>query len=260
MTTLTPTPTAPSEFHRALALAGWELRLVLRNKTVAVSSILIPIGLGLLWAFTFDHSPRLTPMVLALQVAVVLGMGVYVTATQTAVARRHDRVLTRMRTSGMSDGALLTATVAPAVVIGVVQLAVFTVINGVTGIPLPADPVVLVLGVLGGLALAVPAALATTIVTRSPERAQITTLPLTFLLLGAAIAAAVLPAEGWLRALVAVPGAAVGDLVRLGVTGEAWAAGVLGLPQAVPALVASVVWPVVFVVLTRRGFRWDERS
>ncbi len=116
---------------------------MLRNKTVAVSSILLPVGLGVFWAFQFrsDGDPARQAVGVALQLAVALGMGIYVTATQTIVARRHARVLKRMRTSGLSDGGLLVATMAPSVVLGLVQLAVFAVVNVVTGAPQPSDPV-----------------------------------------------------------------------------------------------------------------------
>jgi ABC-2 type transport system permease protein len=261
MTTATTAAPTSTEAGRVLALTATEVRLVLRNRTVAVSAIVVPLGLGLFWSFTFGTGgdPASFAVVLALQLAVVLSMGIYVTATLTLVARRHARVLKRMRTSGMSDRGLLLATVAPSVVLGLAQLVVFAVINAATGAPLPVDPVPLVLAVLGGLALVVTAALATTIVTQSPERAQITTLPLTFVLLGAAIVLAIAPLDGWWQALVAVPGAAIGQLAQLTMTGATWAPGALGLPAAVPALVALVVWPVVFGVLAMRRFRWDPR-
>jgi ABC-2 type transport system permease protein len=164
-----------------------------------------------------------------------------------------------MRTTGLSDAELLLATVAPIVVLGLFQLAVFAVINLLTGVPVPTEPVALAVAILGGLALAVTSALATTIVTPSPERAQITTLPLVFVLLGAAIVLAIAPLGGFWQALVVVPGAAVGQLSQLAMTGGTWAPGLAGLPAAAPALLASVIWPVVFGMLALRKFRWDPR-
>ncbi len=192
-----------------LALAATEVRLILRNKTVAVSSLVLPLGLGVLWAFQFggEDDPARHAVSITLQLAVALAMGVYLTATQTLVARRHAGVLKRMRTSGLSDRGLIVATLAPSVVLGVVQLVVFAVVNVGTGAPSPNDPLPLVLAVLGGLALVVTAALATSIVTPSPERAQITTLPLMFVMLGVGVVAAIAPGEGWWPALSVVPGA-----------------------------------------------------
>ena len=261
MTAATTTAAASTATSRVLALAGAETRLILRNRTVAVSSILVPIGLGVFWAFTFSRNgePRSSAVVIALQLAVVLGMGVYVTATQTLVARRQSRVLKRMRTTGLTDAELLIATVTPVVLLGFVQLVVFAVVNVLTGVPLPADPVALVLAILSGLAFSITAALATTIVTPTPERSQITTLPLVFVLLGAAIVLAIAPPGSWWQVFVAVPGAAIGQLSQLAMTGGTWAPALGGLPAVVPALLASVLWPVVFGVLAKRRFRWDPR-
>jgi ABC-2 type transport system permease protein len=194
----------------------------------------------------------------AAQLAVVVGMTIYVTATQTVVARRHSLVLKRMRTSGVPDGGLLAATLTPCVVIALVQLLLFVPFDIYLGVSAPVDPVALVLAALGGLALAVTAALATTVVTASPERAQITTLPMVFVLLGAAVATAVLPVVGWWQALAVVPGAAIGLLVRFAFLGGGWDV-TGGLPAMLPALVALVVWPVVFALLARRSFRWEPR-
>jgi ABC-2 type transport system permease protein len=265
-TTTAATPTTSSPAAKAVALALAETRLMLRNRTVAVSSVVLPLALGAMFAYTFRSGsddgavpPFVFASLVASQLAVVVGMTVYVTATQTVVARRHSLVLKRMRTSGLPDGGLLAATLAPCLVIALVQLLLFVPFDLYIGVPAPVDPLALVLAVVGGLALAVTAALATTTVTASPERAQITTLPMVFVLLGAAVAVALLPAAGWWQALAAVPGAAVGLLVRFAFLGGGWEAGAGGLPAIVPALVALVVWPVVFAVLARRSFRWEPR-
>jgi ABC-2 type transport system permease protein len=246
----------------ALALAVTEVRLVLRNRTVAVSSLALPLALGVFWAFTFDTDgdPAGYAMVIALQLGVVLGMAVYVTATQTLVARRHNGVLKRMRTSSLSDRGLLVATLAPSAALGFVQMLIFAAFNVATGAPLPVDPVPLVLAVLGGLALAVTAALATAVLTPSPERAQITTLPLTFLLLGGAVATAVIPLTVQpLQLLALVPGAGIGQLVQLATTGGTWSAGLGGIPVVVLPVVGLAVWSVVLGWYAARRFRWDAR-
>lgn len=70
----------------------------------------------------------------------------------------------------------------------------------------------------------------------------------------------VAPLDGWWQALVAVPGAAVGQLVQLAMTGGAWSAGLGGLPAVLPAAVALIVWSVVFGWLAVRRFRWDPSA
>lgn len=255
MTTATFTPTSPVQKY--VALAGAELRLVMRNRTMAVSTLLVPVALGVFWAFSFGGGPEVWPMVVALQAAVTLGMGLYLTATQTVVARRHTRVLTRMRTSGISDPGLLTATLTPAMAIALIQIVIFAVIDVVMGVAVPVNPLALVAMLLGGAALMVTAALATSVFTPSPERAQITTLPLVFVMLGGAIAMAVIPTEGWVQALLLVPGAAVGTLVRLAFGGEIGMGAVTG---TIVATLALVVWAGVFARVAMQKFRWDPRN
>lgn len=265
-TTTAKGSTGTSTGSKVLALALSETRLMMRNRTVAVSALFIPLLMGAFFAYSFAGNGGEGPpsfvfaLVAASQLAVVVGMTVYVTTTLTVVARRHTRVLKRLRTSGISDAGLLVAVSAPTVAVGLLQLALFVPFNAYMGMPVPADPLALALATLGGLALAVAAALATTVVTTTPERAQITTLPLVFLILGAATAVAVIPGEGWWGLLGLVPGAAIGELAGYGLAGGAWGPGLAGLPAVLPALVALVAWPVVFGALARRSFRWEPRT
>jgi ABC-2 type transport system permease protein len=255
MTTAAIAGSTPAQ--KVFALARTEVQLVLRNRTLAVSALLVPIALGVFWAFSFGRGPEIWPMVVSLQLAVTFGMGLYIAATQTIVARRHSRVLKRMRTSGISDGGLLAATLAPSIALSVVQLLVFAVIDGIFGMPLPADLVALLLAVPAGMVMMIAAALATSVVTPSPERGQITTLPLVFVMLGAAIAVAVIPAQGWLQALVVVPGAGIGMLTRIAFGGDVGLGTLLG---TVVATVSLLAWAAVFGYAARTRFRWDPRN
>ena len=252
MTTAAIAGSTPAQ--KVYALARTEVQLVLRNRTLAVSALLVPIALGVFWALSFGRGPEIWPMVVSLQLAVTFGMGLYIAATQTIVARRHSRVLKRMRTSGISDSGLLSATLAPSIALSVVQLVVFAVIDGM---PLPVNLVALLLAVPAGMVMMIAAALATSVVTPSPERGQITTLPLVFVMLGAAIAVAVIPAQGWLQALVVVPGAGIGMLTRIAFGGDVGLGTVVG---TVVATVSLLAWAAVFGYAARTRFRWDPRN
>jgi ABC-2 type transport system permease protein len=260
---MTAPTTTGSSAGRVLALAAAEVKLLLRNRTSAISSLFLPVAFGVFFAFTFDPGsatdPGLWAVVVALQLVLTFTMGVYTTITQTVVARRQSRVLKRMRTSSLSDAGVLVATTGPAIATAAVHLVLYAVINTVLGAPFPADVVPLVLAVLGGVAVCVTAGFATSVLTPTPERAQITTLPLFFLMFGAAFVVPNLAPDSWWQALVLVPGAPVGLLAQLAFTGGTWAPGLLGLPAALPGLVSLLVWPAVFAVLARRNFRWDPR-
>jgi ABC-2 type transport system permease protein len=231
---------------RIAALVWSELRLILRNRTLLTSVLIVPLALGAFLTFSQIDSPT---YVVAMQMVFALGMGVYVGGTQTLVARRQSRVLKRFRTSGISDGGLLLGTVGPAAVLALGQLVLFALFDVVAGIPAPIVPLALPLAVLGGLALVTTAALATAIVTPSAERAQITTLPLFFVVVASAVIIAVLPADGWSDALALLPGGAVGALSRIA----------YGAPWSPYVLVSLVAWPVLFGWLAARNFRWDAR-
>lgn len=258
MTTATASPAS-----RVLALGAAEVRLLLRNRTAAISSLFLPIAFGAFFAFTFDGGegggPGIWATIAALQLVLTFTMGVYITITQTVVARRQTRVLKRMRTSSLSDAGLLIATTGPAVAIALVHLVLYAVINSLLGAPFPVDVVPLALAVVGGLAVCVTAGFVTTIVTPSPERAQITTLPLFFVMFAAAFVVPVVAVDSWWQALVLVPGAPIGLLTQLAFTGGTWAPGLLGLPAALPGIVSLVAWTAAFTVLAQRRFRWDPR-
>lgn len=258
-----PAPATAGNASRVLALGTAEVRLLLRNRTAAISSLFLPIAFGVFFAFTFDagsgSGPGIWATIAALQLVLTFTMGVYITITQTVVARRQTRVLKRMRTSSLTDAGVLIATTGPAVAIAIVHLVLYAIINTLLGAPFPADVVPLALAVAGGLAVCVTAGFATSIVTPTPERAQITTLPLFFLMFAAAFVVPILPVDSWWQALVLVPGAPIGLLTQLAFTGGTWAPGLLGLPAALPGIVSLIGWTVAFAVLAQRRFRWDPR-
>jgi ABC-2 type transport system permease protein len=234
--------------NRVLALTRSELRMIFRNKTVLISTVAIPLGMGIFFALTGFGSTGAN--VIAMQLVLVLGLGIYVTATQTLVARRQNLVLKRLRTSGISDGGLLVATIAPAAVLALVQMVLFVVVDIAFGLPMPSSPLAIVLAVVGGVALVVTAALATSIITPTAERAQITTLPLFFVMIGAAVMLSFLPLEGMASLVNLVPGAALGSLSNVAFGGSGF---------SLVQVAALVLWPVVFALYARRNFRWEAR-
>lgn len=235
---------------RVLALTRSELRTIFRNKTVLISTLAIPLGMGVFFALTgFGEGSGAN--VIAMQLVMVLGLGIYVTATQTLVARRQSLVLKRLRTSGISDGGLLVATIAPAAVLALLQMVLFVGVDMAFGLPVPSSPLAIVLAVVGGVALVVTAALATSIVTPTAERAQITTLPLFFVMVGAAVVLSFLPLDGMAIMVNLVPGAALGSLSNVAFGGSAF---------SLVQVAALVLWPAVFATYARRNFRWEART
>jgi ABC-2 type transport system permease protein len=58
---------------------------------------------------------------------------------------------------------------------------------------------------------------------------------------------------------MAVPGADLGRLTALAYSGGTWAIGVAGLPAALPAVLALIVWPLLLGWLAARYFRWEPK-
>jgi ABC-2 type transport system permease protein len=113
----------------------------------------------------------------------------------------------------------------------------------------------LVLATIGGTALAAALAFVTAAFTATPEMAQVTTLPVFLALFGGAFWVAATPPGEVTWAMLAVPGGAVAQLVRLG-----WDGAALSASTVAPPLVAMAVTAAAVAWLAGRVFRWQPRS
>lgn len=232
-------------------IAGAELRMLVRNRLVAACALLIPLGLG---AFFIFGVPIQGPagFTAALLLAVVAGMGVYVTATTTLAARRQTLFLKRLRSGAASDAQIIVGLVLPIVLVNVLQVGIVFTALGITSERAPAEPWLLVATVLAVELMFAALALATAGVTNSPEHAQVTTLPVFLVAVGAPVLAVVLPRDraGWLIDLL--PAGALAELFD-----AAWDGGDV---SRVPFLLAvTVAWTLVAALIARVMFRWEPR-
>ncbi|TDD07014.1 ABC transporter permease [Saccharopolyspora terrae] len=228
-----------------LALARAELKLLLRNKTVAVSSLLMPILVGL-WAGSTlpdDAPPQAWAITLCLQLLMVLGFTVYFAVTAALASRREDLYLKRLRSGEASDAVILAGLLTPVVLLGVLQSTLMPVISISMGAPVP-EPLPLLGALVLGTGLCLAAGVATSGRTSSSEQAQITTLPMFLGLMGGVLVTVVGPM--WLL----LPGGGIGGLIHHAVTGE-------GVPLSSAA--SLLVWIALFSVLAKSWFRWEPR-
>jgi ABC-2 type transport system permease protein len=254
--------------RRVLALASAEIRLLLRNRTAVVSSLLGP-GLLLGSVAVIDVSNGLEldgPDFIARAIGITLTFVAYYNLVTTFVARREELVLQRMRTGELTDGEILLGTAVPTLLVTVVQILVVAV--GMVALgrwSTPVDVVLPLLALLGGGALMVVLAAATTSFTRTVEAAQFTTLPL---VLAATFCSGLLVAlSGFPQQLAQVfrllPLTPVVELSRLGLVGETWsghAVDTAGAWAAAPVPLAVLAgWLVIGAVVARRVFRWAPR-
>ncbi|MBM7806307.1 ABC-2 type transport system permease protein [Geodermatophilus bullaregiensis] len=271
MTTATATvvpapPAGPSRLRRVGALAAAETLLLLRNRTAVVNSVLSPL---LLVAFVPVLSPGDAPLgqtLLVSAAAFTLVFLTYYNLVTTYVARREALVLQRMRTGELGDGEVLAATAVPTLLVTAVQLVLVTAGVVVLGEwRAPVDPVLPVLAVLLGAVLMVVLATLSSVYTRTPESAQVTTLPV---VLGAtALSGLFFPLTALPEALAAaarlLPLTPVVELVQLGLSGRTWDGEVVAGADlwwaALTPLAVAAAWVVLAGLASRRWFRWAPK-
>ncbi len=233
---------------RAAAVGQAELKLFWRNRTALFNSLVMPLLITpALMAADADGVPLIIGLI-----AFVLLMAVYYNLVTTFVARREELVLKRLRVGELTDPEILLGASLPSVVVALSQMALFAVVVGVvSGIALPSRPWFLVLGVIGGVAVFVLLAAASSVYTRTVEMAQVTSLPvLVACLLGSGVffPLSVVP-DGVATVLRLLPLSPVLDLLHAG-----WNGGPVVQPMIVLAF-----WIGAGTYAVRRWFRWDPR-
>lgn len=246
--TAPPRPTTGRPVNAVLAIGVAELRMMVRNRTVAACAVLVPLAFGAL-LLVLDGADS-AGVLAGVQILGMVGMGVYVTVTTTLAARRQTLCLKRLRGGSVSDRGLLAGLVLPVVAVSVAQLVVVLGVLGVQSPPAHAG--LLVVAVLIAEAMFVGAALATAGVTTSPEHAQYTTMPFFLLTLGVGFWFQLTGADDLVAVKRLLPGGGLMELVTL-----AWDGGDLGLLPWL--LLPSVGWAVVGGVAAMRSFRWEPR-
>lgn len=252
MTTVTrPSPTRSAGSRRRpgpLAIALAELRMLVRNRTVALCALLLPLGFGAL-TYAFD-SYGTAGMLAGVQIIGMVGLGVYVTATTTLAARRQSLYLKRLRSGSVGDAGIIAGLVLPVVAVSVAQLVI---VLGVLALrEPPVHPGLLIVAVLIAEAMFAGFALATAGFSTSPEHAQYTTMPLYLITLGVAIWWTVTGADDllWLKRIL--PGGGLMELITL-----AWNGGDLSLVSVL--LAPTLVWAALGALAATKAFRWEPR-
>ncbi|HLS26847.1 MAG TPA: ABC transporter permease [Beutenbergiaceae bacterium] len=271
---MTTTTTARStEFTTALrqigALARMEATLLRRNKTALINTIVMAPVLVLLLLPVVDdgavHAAFGTHLV-TLMAAFGLIFVAYYNLTTTVVARREELTLKRLTSGELSPTSVLIGTATPAAAIITGQL-ILTIAAAAAAfeLPLPANPVLVVLALVGGLAVFALLAYASSGMTKTVEAAQLTTLPVIF---------GTLLASGVTFPLQAMPGPLqqIAELTPLAPVIQLLQTGFLGVDQhgealtfaqtftagLVPVLVLAG-WCVLGTLATRRWMRWEPR-
>jgi ABC-2 type transport system permease protein len=250
--------TAPRTTPAWAVLASAELILLRRSALVALIAIAVPIGFGTAWVFLARDSGAQTDYgsAAAIQLLLLLACTPYMAGTTALAARRQHAVLKRWRTSGASSADLIIGLLSPYALLVVVQAVLLFTVTAVVGGAAPARWWPLAVGMLGGTVMAGALAFATAAFTRTPELAQFTTTPVFLALFGSGMWVTATPPGEVSWPMLAIPGAAVTQLVRAGWNGAA--PGQL-LDETWPSIVALLVLTVLSVALAVRVFRWESR-
>ena len=254
--------------RRVLALAAAETRLLLRNRTAVMSSVLLPLAVvAAVGAITVSNGGTVDgPGLIATAIGVTLTFVTFYNLVTTFVARREERVLQRMRTGELTDAEVLLGTAVPTLLVTAVQVVLVAVGVVVLGEwSAPVDVVLPLVALVGGGALMVVLAAVGTSFTRTVEAAQFTTMPL--VLTATMLSGLLIPLSDFPEQLAQVarflPLTPVIELSRLGLVGETWDGQVVdtaGAWAASPlALAVLAGWVVGGAILARVVFRWAPR-
>ncbi|MCX4771079.1 ABC transporter permease [Streptomyces sp. NBC_01260] len=247
---------------RLTALGRAELTLLARNRTALFVALLMPAAMVTAMRSTFEQmdlgGTGLTVAGAALTggIGTVLIQAVYMNMVAAYVARREELVLKRLRTGEVTDGEILTGTALPAAALALAQTAVIVVAGtAFFGLGAPEHPELLLLGLVTGVVLLTALAAATSVITRTVQTAQLTTLPLFFASMmgsGLFVPLEILP-DRLASVCELLPLTGVMTLVRAGWLGGAEGTELLG------AALTGLVWTVLAVFAVKRWFRWDPR-
>jgi ABC-2 type transport system permease protein len=237
-----------------LSIAYSELLQILRNRAVLVTSLLMPVAASAFFIYNRDAFQRIGSLgyIGAVLVFTIAAFSLYATTVTTLAARRQNLFLKRLRSTAAGDPAILSGLVFPVSVISLVQVGVILGVFAAVS-DRPASVPLLAAAVVSTFVMMLALGIATAGVTRSPEHAQVTTLPLS---LGAVAVASWVGITGTESLTVLkrlLPGGSATELVV-----DAWNGGA-PLTDSLLLLAPTLAWVVVAVALASRMFRWEPR-
>lgn len=236
------------------AIARSELVQILRNRSVLVTGLLMPLGASIYFISSRDTFAERGSLgyIGAVLVFTIAAFSLYSTTVTTLAARRQNLFLKRLRSTAASDPVIVSGLMLPITAISIVQVSLMLgVFGAVSGSP--ADVVLLVVAVVAAFVMMLALALATAGLTRSPEHAQVTTLPLSLGVIAVVSWVGLTGTDQLALLKRLLPGGSAAELVI-----DSWNGGV-PLADSLPLLAPTLAWVVVAVALATRMFRWEPR-
>lgn len=237
-----------------LAIARSELVQIFRNRAVLVTSLIMPMAASIYFISFRDDFEEIGSLgyIGAVLVFTIGAFSLYATTVTTLAARRQNLFLKRLRSTAASDPVILSGLMLPISVISLVQV---TVILGVFGAVSgsPADVALLAVSVALAFVMMLALGLATAGVTRSPEHAQVTTLPLSLGIVAVATWVGITGTEHLTLLKRLLPGGSAAELVV-----DSWNGGV-PRTESLLLLAPTLAWVVVAIALATKLFSWEPR-
>lgn len=250
--------------RRIGALARAEALSLRRNPMALLTAVATPI-VGVVVLIVLPPDGAVSPAGATIAVtaaAFALLFPLYYNLVAALVARREELVLKRLRSGECADPEILVGAAAPPVTIAGAYMIVGVVAAVATsGSGRPAGLALVVAAmVLGAVVFGLLAAVST-VLTRTVELAQLSTLPVVLIsmILGGLVPPDGLPGPLPVIARV-LPLTQVADLMWLGLTGSARGPADAAAGGIVTALLVLTAWVVVGVALLRRFMRWEPRG
>lgn len=259
--------------YAVLRVARLDLTLLWRNRT----ALFLVFGLPILFAAMLV--PVRGTRIGGVDGALLQGTGhlgfflifaVFMNLVNVFTARREDRTLKRLRGTALADAEIAGGSVLTAAALYAVQAVALLAVLGVAlGGRFPADPVLLLAGLAGGVAVFAALAFAVSGITPNAELAQLTVLPIMFgCMLGAGVMFPLDGLPGWLQEICRfVPLSPVVEIARTGYFGQDFvhradhpSVGIAeGWLTCVRSFCVLVFWAALGRALAARWFRWEPR-
>ena len=253
---------------RTMGLARWNLVLLTRNRLAFFYAVAMPL-LPLVIMFTGERGDPVVGASSITTVFLVVGLfPVYYNVLAQFVNRRDELVLKRVRTGEVRDVELVASIALPGVASALAISLIAVPVAVAFGQELPVNAVLYVVGAVLTVIMLAAFAFWTAAWTRSAESAQLTSLPIIFIVSFGPLFTSISGLPDVLRGLAELtPGSAMSELVRVGWFGldgqdatkttldfaETWSA-------AAGPLVVMVAWTLIAISLARRSMRWEPRS
>lgn len=251
------------------ALIRMELLALRRNAAASSLVVILPLGVGFIRVVGFSAG-KVGVIAGVMKVVGTIGVigvvFVHHHLITVYAARRQELVLKRLRAGLPSDRTILAGAASGTVVIFLAQAVILTLYGVVAlELPVPANPLTILLATLLNAALMAAVSAAMSAVTRSSEAAMLTSVPTMGLFLvtpGLLVPFGELPpaveSAAWFLPLGPFPEVARTGWLGLG-RGGAEVTFLGGLVDALPGLAVMSGWLLLALLAVKYFFRWEPR-